>query len=660
MRHFAQIGHHRLAGDVFTQYDGQRRRVVAEGRAIQHLAQVYRLPLGVRQLQTDIRLTGDHFHHAHCRSRQRARQIARQVGNARRFNARRQIQLEAGDDRPRQDVHHVGFHAIIGQAGLHQARLLFQREGIDRLHFFRRFGQQIQRRQRRGRFLQRLIVAHQERVNQAVHRRMLLGLRLLRLLHLHLRLLLRLLIRLLLRLLVLLRLRVRLLRLSSRRRRLKLTERHVVLLLAFQFNALFKLRRQREHRLARAIVHQIRHRREAESIAGIDRAGGRRLRSRLLLAITRLLLLGECLTQRSLLPRRFVVLLVFAVTLALLLGERFAQLGLLLSLFIILLRRVAFAIALALLLGERLAQRGFLQRLFFLRVRRRQLLRLRLCLALFLFGRTLRRQLDAVGSQLATGRDAHRVRPRQLRADALLNLRIAVAGRREGRHKGRRRNARSSGCRRIRLRFGAGGAETARTADVNAVTLCGGKIKGRTRRRLRRGRLLPVAEARLIVILIRIDRTRRLRRRRFFRDLEGIQRRRSVLHRRTYRVLIDRGRRGRRHRYRRRLSGDRRSNGLVDLCLHRRCRRSHRRAGCSFCFKLVIVGAQAAEQRIGGVFRRRFGAFGDRRRGEQHVVIGGRGSGGGRGNRCGGALPCLLRLVVNVTLVIFEIALFAA
>lgn len=178
------------------------------------------------------------------------------------------------------------------------------------------------------------------------------------------------------------------------------------------------------------------------------------------------------------LPRRFVVLLVFAVTLALLLGERFAQLSLLLSLFIILLRRVAFAVALALLLGERLAQRGFLQRLFFLRVRRRQLLRLRLCLALFLFGRTLRRQLDAVRSQLATGRDAHRVRPRQLRTDALLNLRIAVAGRREGRHKGRRCNARSSGCRRIRLRFGAGGAETARTADVNAVTLCGGKIKG--------------------------------------------------------------------------------------------------------------------------------------------------------------------------------------
>ncbi|MBO2007314.1 hypothetical protein J4732_20650 [Serratia marcescens] len=41
---------------------------------------------------------------------------------------------------------------------------------------------------------------------------------------------------------------------------------------------------------------------------------------------------------------------------------------------------------------------------------------------------------------------------------------------------------------------------------------------------------------------------------------------------------------------------------------------------------------------IGGVFRRLFGA-GDRRRGEQHVVIGGRGSGGGRGNRGCGAFP---------------------
>lgn len=65
----------------------------------------------------------------------------------------------------------------------------------------------------------------------------------------------RLLILLLLRLLVLLRLRVRLLRLGNRRCRLKLAERHVVLLLALLFNALFKLRGQREHRLARAIVH---------------------------------------------------------------------------------------------------------------------------------------------------------------------------------------------------------------------------------------------------------------------------------------------------------------------------------------------------------------------------------------------------------------------
>lgn len=104
-------------------------------------------------------------------------------------------------------------------------------------------------------------------MNQAVHRRVRLSRSLLRLLLnrllwllilllrrlLILLLLLRLLIRLLLRLLVLLRLRMRLL--GSRRRRLKLAKRHVVLLLALLFNALFKLWGQREHRLARAIVH---------------------------------------------------------------------------------------------------------------------------------------------------------------------------------------------------------------------------------------------------------------------------------------------------------------------------------------------------------------------------------------------------------------------
>ena len=248
---------------------------------------------------------------------------------------------------------------------------------------------------------------------------------------------------------------------------------------------------------------------------------------RFLLAVARLLLLGECLAQRGLLQRLFVVLLItFAVTLALLFGKRLAQLGFLQGALVILLRRVAFAVALALLLGKRLTQRSFLQRLFFLRAHRRRLLRLHLGLALFLLGRTLRRQLDAVRSQLSAGRNTYRIRPRQLRPMPCLtcglpSLVAVKAGMKVAAAAPAAAAAAVSSCGLAPV------ALNPRSADVGTVALRGGKIKGRTRCRLR-GRILPIAQARLIVVPIRIDGTRRLRRRRFFRDFEGIQRRRRL------------------------------------------------------------------------------------------------------------------------------------
>ncbi|MNS81909.1 hypothetical protein D3C72_1156360 [compost metagenome] len=63
--HFRQVGHHRLAGDVFTQNDRQRRWIIAECRAIQHFSEIDRLTFNVRQFQADIGLAGDHFNHTH-------------------------------------------------------------------------------------------------------------------------------------------------------------------------------------------------------------------------------------------------------------------------------------------------------------------------------------------------------------------------------------------------------------------------------------------------------------------------------------------------------------------------------------------------------------------------------------------------------------------
>lgn len=117
------------------------------------------------------------------------------------------------------------------------------------------------------------------------------------------------------------------------------------------------------------------------------------------------------------------------------------------------------AVTLVLLCGERLTQRFFLHRLVILRVHA-GVIRCRFCslLALLLFCHPLRRQFDAVRSQLATRRDTHRIRARQLRANTLFYLGIAFTGGAERRHK---RIGRGCCCRRrssggIHCRFGGG------------------------------------------------------------------------------------------------------------------------------------------------------------------------------------------------------------
>ncbi|MNI64896.1 hypothetical protein D3C73_1203670 [compost metagenome] len=140
-----------------------------------------------------------------------------------------------------------------------------------------------------------------------------------------------------------------------------------------------------------------------------------------------------------------------------LVGKRLTQRGLLQSSFIIQIICLRLpAVTLALLLGKRLAQGCFLQGFIILR-KIISLLQWLVVLtgALFLFGHTLRRQLDAVGSQLTPGRNTHRVRARQFRAEALFHLRVRVTGGGKGRHKGIGGNStgncrRCGGCLRLR------------------------------------------------------------------------------------------------------------------------------------------------------------------------------------------------------------------
>ncbi|MND75250.1 hypothetical protein D3C80_668620 [compost metagenome] len=120
----------------------------------------------------------------------------------------------------------------------------------------------------------------------------------------------------------------------SRRGWLKLAERHIILAFALLLNAIFKLWRQGEQWLNRAIVNQIIHRREAERITSIYWRSWLYRRRSLLLPIALILLFGKRLTQFGLLQSSLIILVIL---------------------------RVLLAITLVLLFGKRLTQRRFLQ-----------------------------------------------------------------------------------------------------------------------------------------------------------------------------------------------------------------------------------------------------------------------------------------------------------
>ena len=79
VRHFCQIGNDRIAGDVFPQHHGKRRRVIAEFRVIQHFSQINGLAFFIRQFQTHVRFTRNDFHDAHRNGGQGAGQVTRKV-----------------------------------------------------------------------------------------------------------------------------------------------------------------------------------------------------------------------------------------------------------------------------------------------------------------------------------------------------------------------------------------------------------------------------------------------------------------------------------------------------------------------------------------------------------------------------------------------------
>lgn len=201
--------------------------------------------------------------------------------------------------------------------------------------------------------------------------------------------------------------------------------------------ALLIFRRQRKQRFACAIINQIFFRREIKCATGIQRGGRCAL---LRLSITLALLSGKLTGKLGLMTRfLFIFLSAFCYRRAVCCAIRRSVTRLLLS-------------------GKSVAQMAFILARLFRPCWRRSLKTLLLFFRFF-FRYTLRRQLNTIGSQLATRRQLNRIRPRQSGANTLLDLRISrsrLAGGAEAWHKrrgggGRLRRAGQILCDLLRL-----------------------------------------------------------------------------------------------------------------------------------------------------------------------------------------------------------------
>jgi hypothetical protein len=126
VRHFAEIGDQRSAGDVLAHGQRQQRFGFAESGRSQALPQTDHFPFAVGDFQADDRFAGDYFNDADAGDGQSPRQIFRQRADAADFNAGRGLQFKTGNDRPRQKTHHFDGDVKILQDVFDQPRHLFQ------------------------------------------------------------------------------------------------------------------------------------------------------------------------------------------------------------------------------------------------------------------------------------------------------------------------------------------------------------------------------------------------------------------------------------------------------------------------------------------------------------------------------------------------------
>ncbi len=147
MRHARKVRHHRLAADVLTERQCQRRLQVVVRLRANDLSERYDLAFLIRDFQPHHVLARNDFHDANTQHRQGACQVFGQAGDLPGLHSGSGTQLEAGHHRSGLNGDDFGLDAKVLQFHFHQARQRFQRfRRIDRLTR-RRIVEQAQRRQ---------------------------------------------------------------------------------------------------------------------------------------------------------------------------------------------------------------------------------------------------------------------------------------------------------------------------------------------------------------------------------------------------------------------------------------------------------------------------------------------------------------------------------
>ena len=147
MGHFGQIGHHRVANDVFAQAHGQHGFGFVVDLRAEDFTQLDRLALGIGQLQSHVVFTGDGLDHANRHQAERARQVLGQIHHLRAFDAGGGLDFVAGDHRPWSCHHHPHIHPEVLELLFDQTAGHLQRFGRDRLLAHRQAVQQMHLRQ---------------------------------------------------------------------------------------------------------------------------------------------------------------------------------------------------------------------------------------------------------------------------------------------------------------------------------------------------------------------------------------------------------------------------------------------------------------------------------------------------------------------------------